>query len=101
MMNKVLLRRVLLPMMCLFTINANGLEQEHYAAVETVVEAFKKNNHEMISDLVSYPLLREYPIPPIRSKKEFIERFSEIFDDELISMNLNSDLEEVLAQERQ
>lgn len=68
-------------------------KSEHYAAVKPLVEAFKNNNKEAISNLILYPLHRERPIPPIKNKNEFIKRFSDIFDDKIIFEIVNSDLE--------
>ena len=66
---------------------------EYYDGVKILVETVKKANHKEISNLVSYPLHREYPIPPVRNKREFIKRFDEIFDDNIISMIVNSNIE--------
>ncbi|MBV1870869.1 MAG: hypothetical protein KUG76_08160 [Gammaproteobacteria bacterium] len=68
-------------------------EYRYYDGVTALVEAVKKANHKEISNLVSYPLRREYPIPQVRSKHEFIKRFDEIFDDKIISMIVNSNIE--------
>jgi hypothetical protein len=46
---------------------------------------------ETISDMISYPFDREYPIPIIKNKQEFIKRYNEIFDDSLKQMIINSD----------
>ena len=40
----------------------------------------KNDKKEAIADAVVYPLEREYPIPDIENKTDFIKRYSEIFD---------------------
>ncbi len=70
------------------------LEPEYQVAIESLITAFKNNDRTKISEMVIYPLNRQYPIPPVKSKKDLIERFDEIFDDEIISIIANSDVAE-------
>jgi len=55
-------------------------------------------NKEKISLLVNYPLNRQYPIPPIKNKNEFIKRFEEVFDNNLITMISNSKVKKDWSQ---
>jgi len=49
--------------------------------------------------LISYPLKRQYPIPDIKNEAEFINRFDEVFNDELVAAitasNINTDWDSV------
>lgn len=68
-------------------IHAQGeeLDASKKANVNNIISLFKRNNVNDISNMINYPLRREYPIPDIKNKKEFKQRFSEIFDKVLIN----------------
>jgi len=51
---------------------------------QTVIEFIKENNATELSKFVEYPIIREYPIPTIRNKSEFISYFPNLFDKEFI-----------------
>ena len=72
--------------------NAQAVEQKDFALVKRVVDAFKSNNKVSISKLVSYPLLRQYPIPPIDNEQQFITRFNDVFDQRLLNSITKSDI---------
>ena len=59
--------------------------------VAMIIELVKNRDKKGISRIISYPLEREYPIPPVKNKKDFIERFDEIFDSRLIKKISNAD----------
>jgi hypothetical protein len=61
------------------------LNTETKTAIRQFILAVKTNNKEKIASFISYPLRREYPIPPINNKTEFIARFEEVFDTKLKS----------------
>ena len=62
--------------------------------VATIIELVKNRDKKGLSKIISYPLNRIYPIPPVRNEKEFIERFDEIFDSKLIEKISNANPEE-------
>jgi hypothetical protein len=72
--------------------NSNLEELEGYEneSIKAIIALFKKKDIERISEKISYPLSREYPIPPIKDKEEFIKRFNEVFDQILIDKIVNS-----------
>jgi hypothetical protein len=70
----------------------NALEPEEKDSIQKLIELFKKNDIEGISNKITYPLKRDYPIPPIHNKEEFIERFYEVFDQKLIDQIAQSDI---------
>ena len=79
--------------MSFFITSADALEPEYRGMVETVIQTFRSGDPGRISTLITYPLRRTYPIPPINSPAEFISRFSEVFDDRLIQMIADSDIQ--------
>jgi hypothetical protein len=70
----------------------NTLEHEEIVSIKKLIELFKKVDVEGISNKISYPLNRDYPIPSIRNKEEFIQRFHEVFDQKLIDNIAQSDI---------
>jgi len=82
-----------------FTSNTFSLEQKYHESVLPVITAFKTQDKTAIAALIRYPLKRLYPIPDIKNKAEFINRFDEVFDDELVaviaSSNINTDWDSV------
>lgn len=59
-------------------------------SIKTVITLFKLKDIDRISNKISYPLHRQYPIPPVKDKEEFKKRFGEIFDQILIDKIANS-----------
>jgi hypothetical protein len=70
----------------------NTLEPEEKDSIQKLIELFKKIDIEGISNKITYPLKRDYPIPPIHNKEEFKERFYEVFDQKLIDQIAQSDI---------
>ena len=59
--------------------------------VAAFIEAFKANDRSAISKMIIYPLRRDQPIPSIQTESEFISRFDQVFDAELVNIIVNSD----------
>ncbi|MGM8361744.1 hypothetical protein ACSV4D_07515 [Flavobacterium sp. ARAG 55.4] len=59
-------------------------------SIKTVITLFKEKDIDRISNKISYPLHRQYPIPTVKDKEEFKKRFSEIFDQILLYKISNS-----------
>jgi hypothetical protein len=59
-------------------------------SIKAVINLFRVKDIDRISNKISYPLYRQYPIPPIKDQKEFIKRFNEVFDQILIDKIANS-----------
>jgi hypothetical protein len=53
---------------------------EYQKFVKKFIDNVKSDNKEALSDWIVYPLKREYPIPDIANKTDFIKRYAEIFD---------------------
>jgi len=64
---------------------------ENHKIIVEFIKNVKNGNFEEISSKMSFPFSRRYPIPEIKSKEEFLKRYSEIFDDSLIKRIVNSD----------
>lgn len=70
------------------------LADDKIESINNVIELFKSNNFDKISDIISFPLERQYPIPSIKNKNEFNKRFSEVFDKILIDKITNLKIEQ-------
>ncbi|MDR2223058.1 MAG: hypothetical protein LBE34_09995 [Flavobacteriaceae bacterium] len=57
-----------------------GVSEDNVPFVNQVIELFKAKDKEGIAAKIYYPLKREYPIPDVKNKEEFVQRFNEIFD---------------------
>lgn len=68
------------------------LDKELVDSIKRLIHLFEVRDIEGISNKISYPLERYYPIPPIKDKKEFIRRFDEVFDKAFIDRIVNSEM---------
>ncbi|WP_028835471.1 MULTISPECIES: hypothetical protein [unclassified Pseudoalteromonas] len=93
------LNYILLCLSLFFTSNTFALEQKYHESVLPVIAAFKAHDKTAIAAHIRYPLKRQYPLPDIKNEAEFITRFDEVFDDELVtiigSSNINTDWDKV------
>jgi hypothetical protein len=70
------------------------LEDKEIESIKALIALFKKKDIDGISNKISYPLYRQYPITPIKDKEEFKKRFSEVFDQILVNKIANSQISE-------
>jgi len=56
------------------------LKKEQIQSIQKLINTFKTKNKTKISDLIYYPLRREYPLKDVKDKNDFIQRFDDIFD---------------------
>lgn len=82
--------RKLLVLFVLFTA-VQAVAQENQKAITSFISTVKQHDKQALADKVVYPLRRQYPLPPVNDKQEFLARYSEIVDDSLISTILHSD----------
>lgn len=75
-------------------IKQEELEDKEIERIKALITLFKKKDIDGISNKISYPLFRQYPIPHIKDKEEFKKRFSEVFDQILIDKIANSQISE-------
>jgi len=94
-MKKILICIVLsIPLLTTAQIDdSEKLTEDEVAGINNVVDLFKRKEVDKISSIISFPLHRQYPIPSIKDKKEFTQRFSEVFDKNLIDKIVNSKIE--------
>ena len=77
----------------LFTSNTFALEQKYHEFILPVIAAFEGDDKAAIASLVYYPLKRRYPIPDIKDEAELINRFDEVFNDELTAVIASSNID--------
>ncbi|WP_445946208.1 hypothetical protein [Shewanella sp.] len=65
----------------------------HGITVKTLINLFKNDDRAAISRMVSYPLSRKAPLSSVNTEAEFISRFEQIFDAELIKLIAKSNPE--------
>jgi hypothetical protein len=70
--------------------NGSNLKDYEIDSIKALITLFKEKDIDGISNKISYPLYRQYPISPVKNKVEFKKRFSEIFDQILINKIANS-----------
>jgi len=70
------------------------LEDDKVASINKVIDLFKQKEVDKILNIISFPMYRQYPIPSIKDKTEFTQRFSEVFDKILIDKIANSKIEQ-------
>ncbi len=63
---------------------------EDKKVVSDFINYIKTNDIEELANRTAYPFKREYPIPTIGNKQEFIDRYNEVFDDKLKKMITDS-----------
>lgn len=67
-------------------------EYEHVVAY--FVDCIKHVDIDKLDSIISYPIERTYPIPPISNKQELRNRYTEIFDDSLTTLIATSNIKE-------
>jgi len=60
-----------------------SLSPEQEKEIKKLILLFKKNEIEEIVKRISYPLIRDYPIPAIHNEEEMKTYFDEVFDESL------------------
>lgn len=60
--------------------------------VSTFIDYFKKQEIEKLASNIDYPLLRGHILKPIKNKEEFLIRYTQVFDDSLVKVIINSDI---------
>ena len=66
------------------------LKKEYQKGIINFIDYIKNNKKEAVANIVKYPLNREYPIPAIKTKAEFVKRYNEVFDTTLKNKIINS-----------
>ena len=83
-------KRVCLFLLLFIFFNYKSICQEldtaYQKKVATLITTLKSNNKVELARLIAFPIKREYPIPDISNKADFINRYNELFDDTLINL---------------
>lgn len=69
------------------------LEEKYQIYVNDFKRILKTRDKVKLSELIRYPLNREYPVPDIKNNKDFIDRYDQIFDEVFINKILDSSTE--------
>jgi hypothetical protein len=75
---------------CSIFVSGQDLKPEYQKLIKTFISNVKNDKKEAVAKMISYPFEREYPIPAIKNKAEFVKRYNEIFDTELKSEIIKS-----------
>ena len=68
------------------------LTKQQRLSIQKLINTYKSNNKTKIAELINYPLRREYPLKDVKDKNEFIQRFDDIFDKQIITQVSKSTL---------
>jgi hypothetical protein len=83
------MRKVLLSFAIFISLQA--FAQQDPKAVASFISIVKTHDKQALADKVVYPLRRQYPLPAVNNKQEFIARYNEIIDDTLVHIIIHSD----------
>ncbi|RZK79625.1 MAG: hypothetical protein EOO92_08945 [Pedobacter sp.] len=68
------------------------LDIKYHKAVSDFITSVKSNQSQTIANKIKFPLKREYPLPSIKDRNDFIKRYKELFDDQLLILITKSDV---------
>jgi len=76
----------------LFSTHAqDSLTAAHKEVITNFINDVKWNDREALAKRISFPFKREYPLPAIKNKAEFLKRYDEVFDTKLVGQITKSD----------
>ncbi len=78
----------------IITCFSQELTKERIEAISEFIECIKTDDITKLKTLIRYPLKRNHPLPDIKNREDFVERYDEIFDDSLKHRIINSDINE-------
>lgn len=71
----------------------SDLQPETLTAIRGFISVIEEADASGVAGYVYFPLQRKYPLPPVRDESEFVERFDEIFDEDLREAVAESEVE--------
>lgn len=83
---------IILLTLSLTTFGQDKLSRENIKSINQFVQLIKLNQKEQLAKRVNYPIERQYPLPIIKNSTEFIKRYDELFDTNIISKLINSNV---------
>lgn len=97
-----IMKKLLYITLIIFSVNnvlGQELKPEYQKFIKKFIDNVKNNKKEAVAGMITYPFGREYPIPVIKNKAEFVKRYDQIFDatlkNEIIKSNPAKDWSEV------
>ncbi len=75
-----------------FSASSQALSSAHKKAIMQFISSVKNGEVDQLAEKVSYPFRRVYPLPEIKNAAQFIKRYREVFDGELIKQISQPDL---------
>jgi len=63
---------------------AQDLKPEYQKFISKFILEVKNSDKDAIAKRIKFPFKREYPIPPVKDKADFVKRYNQIFDKVLI-----------------
>ncbi|WP_433834516.1 hypothetical protein [Flavobacterium anhuiense] len=72
-------------------LNAQDLKPEYQKFISKFILEVKNGDKEAIAKRIKFPFKRDYPIPSVKDKADFVKRYNQIFDKGLIDKITKSD----------
>ena len=82
--------------LCALVIPATSLalDPPHVSSVKRFIEAVESGDKQSVLELTSLPIRRATPIPPIETADDFLDRYDQLFDEDLVEALVLSNIEE-------
>lgn len=74
-----------------YFLNAQDLRPEYQKFISKFILEVKNGDKEAIAKRIKFPFKRDYPIPSVKDKADFVKRCNQIFDKVLIDKITKSD----------
>jgi hypothetical protein len=65
-------------------ISAEIVQKKDTLAIQKFIEALKKNDKDVIAELVDYPLARTEPLTTLKNSQEFTKSYDQFFNEKII-----------------
>jgi len=87
------MKKLLLAVFLYASVSAFGQDNANPnpKATAAFIALVKQQDKQALADKVNYPFRRQYPLPAINNKQEFLARYNEVFDDSLVHIIAVSD----------
>ena len=85
--------KILFVLIFITSLFTQETDTSYKEVARSFIKCIQMNDIEQLSERLFYPYKRPDPIPPIKDKTEFKKRYTELFDDSLISIITHSDAE--------
>ncbi len=72
-------------------LKAQDLKPEYQKFISKFILEVKNGDKEAVAKRIRFPFKRDYPIPSVKDKADFVKRYNQIFDEALIEKITKSD----------